>query len=58
MGHNQVFMIETYHKRGNHLKLNDKGRLPYFRPAQDKKPFPVPNRRKHRRTDERGSGSD
>lgn len=50
MGHNQVFMIETCHKRGNHPKLNDNERVPGFRQTQGNKTFPVPNRKRPHRS--------
>lgn len=53
MGSHMKFMIETCHKRANYHQRTSGGRAPYFRPAQDNKSFPVPNRKKHRRTEER-----
>ena len=49
MGHNQVFKVETCHKRGNYSKPNDKGRLYGFRQSQGDKAFPVPNRKRARK---------
>ena len=55
MGHNQMFMIETCHKRGNHSKLNGNGRVPGFRQTQGNKAFPVPNRKRPHRSGENDS---
>ena len=49
MGHRQMFIVETCHKRNNYSKPNNKGRVYCFRQSQGDKTFPVPNRKRARR---------
>jgi hypothetical protein len=50
MGHNQIFMVETCHKRGNYSKPNGNSRVHDFRQTQGNKAFPVPNRKRPHRS--------